>query len=73
MAQTTLAVQTVERVSVSEKASRLTSVWSAHALSMYKIFQLEGAGGILPGKFLENSYHKIESRVIFNQMWVQDE
>ena len=59
MAQTTLAVQTVER------ASRLTSVWSVRALSMYRILQLGGSGGILPWKFLENGYHKIESRSYF--------
>ena len=65
MAQTTLAaaVQTVERVNVSGQVD--SPVCGVHALSMYRILQLEGSGGILPWEFLENGYHKIESRSYF--------
>jgi len=53
-----------------ERASRLTSVRSAHALSMHRILQLGGSGGIqwLPWKSLENGYCNIKSRGYFQWM-----
>ena len=58
----------VERA--SRVVSRLTSVWSAHALSMYRILQLVAYS---PGNFWKMAITKLNLEAIFNQMWVQDE
>jgi len=61
MAQTTLAVQTIERVrreQVDSPVFRLASVQTAHALSMHRILQFEQilvAYHGSPGNFLAMS------------------
>jgi len=66
MVQTTLAVQTVERVRGEQVDLPVCGVHMHSAcIEFSSLGALVAYRGCLAGKFLENGYHKIESRSYF--------